>query len=112
MTNPSKAKGTAFESSIVGYLRDTGWPYAERRALHGGADEGDVTGIPGVVVECKAGARSDLSGWLRELAVEVGHAKADIGVLVVKRKGVADPARQYAVMEFGAWCELLAEADR
>jgi Holliday junction resolvase len=49
----SKDKGTAAEREVVRYLQ-TWWPAAERRALSGNKDKGDVAGIPGVCIEIKA----------------------------------------------------------
>ena len=42
----AKAKGTAAETALVKYLRDHGFPGAERRAMTGEFDQGDVTGTP------------------------------------------------------------------
>lgn len=50
----SRAKGTSWETSIVRYLRDQGWPHAERRALRGSNDCGDVAGVPLVCIEAKS----------------------------------------------------------
>lgn len=46
----SKAKGTAAESAVVKYLREQGWPSAERRALNGASDRGDIAGVVGTVI--------------------------------------------------------------
>jgi Holliday junction resolvase len=54
--NPSKAKGTKFESDVVKYLTANGY-YAERIALAGANDCGDVYAeMDGnrYVIECKA----------------------------------------------------------
>jgi len=108
----SRAKGTAAETAVVRFLRDLAWPHAERRALHGNADQGDIAGIPGVVCEVKAAKTITLAAWLDELDAEIVNAHADTGVLVVKRKGTTDVSRWYAVMPFGRWCVLLNEAGR
>jgi hypothetical protein len=110
--NPSKDKGTKFESSIVDLLHATHWPHAERRALRGVHDGGDIAGIPGVVIECKAAARIDLSGWLKEVRAEVVNATADIGVVVHKRRGTTNPAEQYVLMDGATFVQLLHEAGR
>lgn len=89
----SKALGTAAETALVRYLQAHGFPYAERRALHGSMDLGDVTGTPGIVWECKAGKAAETASdgqialWIEETQVEQANAHADHGVLVVKRKG-------------------------
>jgi hypothetical protein len=49
--NKSKIKGTAYETAVVRHLNDNGFPYAERRALAGNLDKGDIAGIPSVVME-------------------------------------------------------------
>ena len=56
-----RAKGTAWESALVKWLRANGFPHAERRALHGAHDKGDITGIPGLVIEAKHAARVELA---------------------------------------------------
>ncbi len=84
----ARAKGTAAETAVANYLRFQGWPYAERRALSGPKDKGDITGTPGLVWEVKAGNRLDIPGWLRETEIERVNAKADHGILVVKPQGV------------------------
>lgn len=95
MSTP-RAKGTAAESAVVGHLRRH-WPHAERRALHGGRDLGDVTGIPDLVWEVKAGARIDLASWADETRREQVNADAAVGLLVVRRRG-APVGRWFTVL--------------
>jgi len=80
----AKAKGTTAEREVVRYLQNW-WPAAERRALSGNKDKGDVAGIPGVVIEVKAAARQELAAWRRETEAEMANAGASACVLVVKR---------------------------
>lgn len=80
----SKAKGTKAESDVVRYLQQW-WPAAERRALSGNKDKGDVAGIPGVVVEVKAAQTQLLPKWRRETWAEMENAGAAHCILVVKR---------------------------
>ncbi|NAE18288.1 hypothetical protein, partial [Enterococcus hirae] len=47
--------GTAAETATVRYLRTAGFPHAERRALRGTHDCGDITGTPGLAWEVKGG---------------------------------------------------------
>ncbi|KUJ70784.1 hypothetical protein ACZ90_00240 [Streptomyces albus subsp. albus] len=84
MSTRSKAKGTAAEREVVRYLQ-TWWPAAERRALSGNKDKGDVAGLPGVVVEVKAAQTQLLAAWKRETETERINAAAESCVLVVKR---------------------------
>lgn len=91
MSNPRKAKGTRFETSVVRYLRDRlGQPGIERRALHGSRDMGDVFGIEAhgfrVVAECKAvdtRGPALVDGWRRQALSERANAGADAVVLIV-----------------------------
>ena len=53
----SKARGTAWETAIVDYLRTVGAIHAERRALNGAKARGALAGLPGVVVEAKSAAK-------------------------------------------------------
>jgi hypothetical protein len=106
----NKAKGTAFETDIVRYLREFGFPYAERRALSGVFDRGDITGTPGLVWECKNHQTLKLSEWLTETEVERFNAGADYGILVAKRRGKSYPGEQYAIMTLSSLVQLLVEA--
>lgn len=108
--NKQKAKGTSFETLIVNYLRLHGFPYAERRALTGTNDMGDITGTGPLVWECKNHATLKLSEWLRETETERDNARADYGILVVKRRGVGHPGQQYAVMPLEDLVRLLKES--
>ena len=102
----SKDIGTAAESAVVRVMRASGWPDAERAALHGAQDRGDLTGIGAVCVEVKGGHRAETASdgqvlaWMAELDAECVHKGADVGVLVLKRKGVgaANADRWWAVM--------------
>lgn len=89
MVNRPKNKGTSAESMVVSFLRAHGWPFAERRALTGSVDQGDVTGTPGIVWEVKyAGAGIRMGEWVGETLTELLNANADHGVLVIKPRGV------------------------
>lgn len=90
MTNRSKQRGTTAEREVVKYLQNW-WPAAERRALSGNKDKGDVAGIPGVVVEVKAAQTQLLTKWQKETAAEQANADAARCMLVVKRPYKAVP---------------------
>jgi len=106
VTNRSKAKGTAAESAVARVMRANGWPDAERSALHGAKDRGDLTGIGAVCVEVKGGHAAEQASdgqvlaWMAELDTECVNKGADVGVLVLKRKGVGhgNAERWWAVM--------------
>lgn len=100
MVNPSKAKGTKFETDLVAYLRPTLGPSytVERLALSGSEDEGDIAiGQGGGVydiIEAKAEKQFRLAAYLDEVHVEVENfarhrdldAKWVNGLVVVKRR--------------------------
>lgn len=94
--NPSKAKGTAAETAVVRYLHANGFPLAERRALAGATDKGDILAAPGFIIEVKdqpsafgpAGPQFQaLLDWQEETFQERRNAHADKAWLVIKRPG-------------------------
>lgn len=112
--------GTACETAVVNYLRGAGFPGAERRALAGAYDLGDIVGTPGVVWEVKGGKAAEAAGdgqvlaWLEETDQERVNARADVGVLVMKRRGagVESVGRWWAVVHFVTVAPELALLDR
>lgn len=79
----SKAKGTQAETAVVRYLQGW-WPDAERRALSGNKDKGDIAGIPRTVGEVKAAVKIELPKWQRETLTEMQNADAENCFLVIK----------------------------
>lgn len=110
MVNRSKRKGTDFESKCVDVLKVNGAPWAERRTLGGAHDRGDIAGVPGVVFECKAEAKLDLPGYLREAEAERLHDKADLAVVWIKARGKSGAEHGYIVMAPPALMKLLRAA--
>lgn len=106
----SKRKGTAAESAVVAWLQANGHPHAERRALAGINDKGDIAGVPGVCIEVKNHKSLDLAGWCAELVVEIANAKARTGVVIAKRRGKSDVGEWYALMPAHIWLDLLGRA--
>jgi len=107
----NKARGTRFETAVVTFLREHGVTYAERRALSGARDLGDVTGIPGgPVIECKSQNRISLAEWLDEADTEAQNARAPFGVVWAKRRGKASAGDGYVVMDGNTFALLLREA--
>ena len=110
----AKDAGTRFETLVVGYLRSAlGDDRIERRRLAGAHDRGDVAGLRihgrRVVVECKDhGGRVEVAEWLREAEAERGNDDADFGVVVAKRRGVADPSQQIVMMTLGTLAAIAA----
>ena len=105
MTNPSRAKGTAWESALLPLIRRV-WPEANRAPLWGAADRGDFTGTGPFCIEAKAHKTLDLAGFMDQAVAEAGSAGVDWPVVFVKRRGKS-PARGYAVMEVETFLTLL-----
>ena len=102
MANPSKQKGTRFETTVNRGLNAKGIP-AERCALYGSNDVGDIRAVIGgkvFIIECKYCKRIELAKWFDETEREARNAGADIGLLVIHRAGCG-PAKvgsNYVVM--------------
>lgn len=107
MSNPSKRKGTAWESSVVTYLREAGHDDARRVAQTGRLDQGDIH-VPGagVVIEAKNTATITLASFVDQAEKEAGHARMPYGVAVVKRRGKG-AASGYAVMSLATLARVL-----
>ncbi|MFF3312512.1 hypothetical protein [Streptomyces sp. NPDC002952] len=92
MANPSKAKGTSWESLIVGYLREHHNPGARRNVQMGAKDIGDIDGYYLHALEAKAERTITLSDYIAQANKEAIHAGQPFGCAVVKRrmKGVGD----------------------
>ena len=109
----SKQKGTSAETAVVTFLRDHGFPTAERRALSGGADKGDILAGPGLVWEVKAHTKGyDFPAWMRETETERLNALANLGILVVKPVGVgaANTGQWWTVLPLAQLTQLLRDA--
>lgn len=114
MVNKPKAKGTAAESAVVAYLRENGFKYAERLALQGGKDRGDITGVPGIVFEVKAVQEYAFNQWLTEARIERDNAGADFGLVVAKPRlvGTSKTGQWYALMYSYDYLALVSQAAR
>ncbi len=106
----SKQKGTAWETAIVRYLAENGWPHAERRALTGSQDRGDIAGVVGAVIEAKNCKTMTLGAWLDEAAIEQANAGADLAAVWHHRRGKASPAEGYVTMSGATFVRLLHAA--
>jgi hypothetical protein len=105
----SQAKGTAWASALVTYLQSAGWPHAERRALLGANDRGDIAGIVGLVIEAKNAKAVTLAAWLDEARREATHA-GDKGVVWFHRRGRSSPGDGFVLMDGETFVNLLIEA--
>ena len=108
----AKNAGTAFETAIARHLAQAlDDDRIERRTRNGTKDRGDITGLrihgQRLVAECKNCARQDLPGWTAEAHLEAGNDDALAGVVIHKRHGTTDPARQWVSMTLADFVALL-----
>ena len=98
----AKAAGTRFERQIADALAAHVDDRIDRRVKTGARDRGDIAAVrlhgQRIVIECKDVARLDLPGWTREVEDERGNDDALAGVVIHKRRGTADPLRQWVTL--------------
>jgi len=92
-----RAKGTSWESAVVSYLREGGFPFAKRTGSVD-ADLGDIDLSDNVVIECKSVARIDLAAIVDQMEAARKRKDAHIGAAWIKRRGKTSPADGYVVM--------------
>lgn len=97
MTKTHTDRGKVTERMLAIYLREHGFPNAERAVRTGVrtpgrevVDPGDITGTPGLVWQSKSlrpitAAENSVLGWMRETDEQRLGASADLGILVVRR---------------------------
>ena len=104
-------KGPLAEAQIVAYLRENGYPHAERRVMGGVNDRGDVAGVPGVVIEIKNQAEMKLAAWVDEALREAVPicGSPQMGVVWHKRRGQSSPGEWYVTMRGSTFVEMLKE---
>lgn len=110
MSNPSGAKGAYFERSVVDYLRSVGYPAALRTRTPGqAADRGDIAGLP-LTLELKNQKILCLPAWWTQVCKAAEKTKLP-PVLIHKRKGVTDPAKQWVTMDVQTFLKLFKDGD-
>jgi hypothetical protein len=109
VSNASQRKGTYYESSLLPLLTQYE-PKAHRLGKQGVNDKGDLwVSDPRFVIEakCEKSYAGKLSGYIAEAEVEACNAGKPHGLVVFKRRGVTDPALQYALTTFGTMLALI-----
>ena len=96
----ARSAGTRFERQVADALAQAlDDDRVDRRVKNGAKDRGDISGIrlhgQRVVLEVKDCSRLDLPGWTAEAQLEAGNDDALVGLVVHKRRGTADPMRQW-----------------
>ena len=110
----AKAAGARFERAIADYLAATVDDRIDRRVKTGAKDRGDIAGLRHmggrVVIEAKDVTRWNPGTWLAEAEVERGNDDALAGLVVAKRRGIADPGQQVVMMTVADLVALLTGA--
>ena len=89
MSNPRKAKGTAWETAVVNFLRRATGALVFRPRQEGSYDKGDVHIGEDFALQCKNWERwskQDLYNWVDDADAQAAHAGRAWGAAVVKRK--------------------------
>ena len=116
MSNANKIKGDKAERAVREFLREHGFPHAERTKAGYERDGGDVhldptVGLgPGVIAQVKDVARYAWVDWLAGLRDQIIESHAKHGFMVVKRRGFGDAGTWLAVMPLADLTRLLREA--
>lgn len=103
----TRARGTAFETEVVKFLRGVGFLKAQRNILN--SPLGDIGDIP-IVAECKNQKTMTLAEWIDQAKVSGGKAKK-LSAVIHKRRG-KNVSRSYVTMELCEFVELLMAYDR
>ena len=113
MTNPNGAKGSRYELDTVKYLREQGFPHAER--LYGAGrtdDKGDITlgedRFRPFTFELKNHGTYKWPEWMEEAKIECANAGGRFPIVIAKRRTKA-PSQAYVMMDLEHFVELLKE---
>jgi hypothetical protein len=100
----AKQAGARFERVIADWFASRlSDDRIDRRVKTGAKDRGDLSGLRflghRVTAELKDyGGRINAAQWIREAEAEAGNDDSRFPVVIIKRRGVGDPAQQYVLM--------------
>lgn len=110
MANPAKRKGSKWESDVRDYLAAHLGLRVERIPAGAAHDRGDLSGLPGVAVECKNVQRIDLSTIVDEARTEASNVgDGTLPVAIVKRRN-RPTGDAYVVMPLDAWATMFGRS--
>lgn len=105
--NPSKRRGTAFETRVVKMLQAFGFGEAARAPLSGKNDKGDILGIKNWTLELK-----NRKQWALAQAMDEAKRESQVGktsfYAVVANRNRSPINRAYAVMELSQLLNIIA----
>lgn len=114
-----KAKGTAFETQVVDYLKSKGFKNVYRPATSGGLDTGDINGLKHpnrqAIIQNKNCKTFSLSSWLNDAVAQAKQEKVGgdaLPIVVFKRPGVGTKnlGDTYALLRLEDIADLLKDA--
>jgi hypothetical protein len=108
MANPSKQKGTKWETELLDRLRGVFGPTVERSSLSGINDYGDYVNVPHLI-EAKSTMRPMFQQWARTCEKKAGKAWA---IIWHGDRRVQTGSGPYVVMPLELWEVLAADLDR
>lgn len=111
MANRNKEKGDRYEREILALAKRSGFVDASRTRPGRKEDQGDIHLAPGLIAQCKDQKTPEWRVWLAELEEQRLEARADHGLLVVKRRGIGGrPPLHLAVLPLDDMLRLLCDA--
>ena len=103
----SRRKGSRAEVAVVHALRRAGWDAdTSRNVLEGRRTGDDIVWDGPASIEVKDVAKMDLAGWLRQAQDNAGDR---VGVVVHKKRGVAQAEGWYCTLEFSDLLKLIGD---
>lgn len=110
----AKTAGASFERLLADHFNDNLPGDIDRLAKRGAADRGDIGPVRDSLQRLYAIEAKDYGGQFRaipealaEAEVERQNYGAHFGLVLLKRRGVRDPDRQYVVMEVSTLIGML-----
>lgn len=108
----ARQAGARFERTIANYLAQQVDDRIDRKVRTGARDTGDITGVRHmgrrITIETKDyGGRLLPAQWTSETHTEMGNDDALAGIVVAKRRAVADPGSQWVLMTLNDLVALL-----
>ena len=110
MANPSKERGTRWESAVAKFLQSKGFP-VWRMAQTGAQDEGDLGGLPSWAFECRDRQKMDLSKNVRDANSRAIAKGALYGVTIMKKRNSA-VGSAYVAMDLETFAQILEIIER
>lgn len=111
MSSAAKRRGAKFEQDVVDYLREHGFPDAERRVMGGANDRGDIAGVRGWTLEVKATQRFDVGEAMTEAHKEARNAGC-VDYAVIRKRRMRGTDEAYVVLPLRSFAHWIRECGR